>query len=70
MSPNKMLRALDYTTSPTGIAEFQRDFNRLGTDRTLLVSGELDDATVRALGLAYEARAVFDGVRERRRRDA
>lgn len=70
MSPNAMLRALSYTTSPTGISEFQRDFNSFGGERPLLISGELDKATIKALRLAYDGKAVFEAVRERKRRDA
>ena len=69
MSINAMLRELGYTTSPTGIAEFQRDSNRLGSS-VVLVSGELDAPTRKAVRFAHNARAAFQALRERRQRDA
>ena len=66
MSPNEMLRALGYTTSPTGITTFQRDYNLLGSS-PVLVTGELDEDTQGALAFAYGARAVFTEIRDRKR---
>lgn len=64
MTINNMLRELGYTTSPTGIADFQRHYNRLGTE-PVHVSGELDVRTKDAIRLAFEARHVFVALRER-----
>lgn len=60
---NNMLRELGYTTSPSGISGFQRDYNRIGT-RPLLVTGELDEGTADAIRFAYEGREVFTAVRD------
>ena len=65
MTAHTMLRELGYTTSPSGISAFQRDFNRIG-GRTLLVTGELDADTSEAVTVAYRSRAVFTTVRDQR----
>lgn len=69
MTINNMLRELGYTTSPSGISDFQRHYNRLGTD-PVHVSGELDVRTKDAIRLAFGARHVFVGLREREASDA
>jgi hypothetical protein len=53
-----MLRELGYTTAPSGISQFQRDYNRIGT-QPVLVTGELDEQTRQALELAYSSRQMF-----------
>lgn len=58
-----MLRALGYASSKTGIAEFQRDYNRVGT-QPLMVTGKLDEDTLEALGLAHSSAAMFRSVRD------
>lgn len=63
MSANKILVELGYTTSPSGISEFQRDFNRIAT-RPLLVTGTLDAETTDALEFAYRSRVVFAEIRK------
>jgi len=63
MNANTMLVELGYTTSPSGISAFQRDYNRFAT-RSLLVTGTLDADTKEAIAFAYSARVVFKEVRE------
>jgi hypothetical protein len=53
-----MLRELGYTTAASGISQFQRDYNRIGT-QPVLVTGELDEQTRQALELAYSSRQMF-----------
>lgn len=67
MNANTMLVELGYTTSPTGISSFQRDYNRFAT-RPLLVTGELDADTKKALALAHQSRVVFVEIREASKR--
>jgi hypothetical protein len=62
MNANTLLVELGYTTSPLGITTFQRDYNRFAT-RTLLVTGELDADTKKALEFAYQSRVVFLEIR-------
>ena len=65
MTTHNMLRELGYTTSPSGISTFQRDFNRVG-GRTLLVTGELNADTDEAVLFAYRSGEVFTTVRDQR----
>lgn len=67
MNANTMLVELGYTTSPSGISSFQRDYNRFAT-RPLLVTGELDADTKKALALARQSRVVFVEIREASKR--
>jgi hypothetical protein len=55
---NTMLRELGYVTAASGISQFQRDYNRIGT-QPVLVTGELDEQTRQALELAYSSRQMF-----------
>lgn len=60
---NTMLRELGYVTAASGISQFQRDFNRVGT-RPVPVSGELDEPTRKALELAHSTREMFTTLRD------
>lgn len=62
-TPHVMLLELGYTTSPSGISSFQRDYNRFAT-RPLLVTGTLDEDTNDALAFAHGARVVFIEARD------
>jgi hypothetical protein len=64
MNTNNMLTELGYTTAPSGIMEFQRDYNRVGTT-PVLVSGELDGATIAAVELAHSTIEMFKVMRDR-----
>jgi hypothetical protein len=64
---NTMLRELGYTTAASGISQFQRDYNRIGT-RPVPISGELDEPTRKALELAHSTREVFSLARDQGRR--
>jgi hypothetical protein len=66
-SHNTMLRELGYTTAASGISQFQRDFNRIGT-RSIPISGELDESTRKALELAHSTLEVFTLARDQGRR--
>jgi hypothetical protein len=66
-SHNTMLRELGYTTAASGVSEFQRDYNRIGT-RPVLVTGELDDSTREALELAHSTRDMFSLLRDQQDR--
>lgn len=66
MTTNNMLRELGYTTSSSGIGEFQRDFNRVGT-WPLLVTGELDTKTTEAIELAHSTSEMFKTMRDQRK---
>jgi hypothetical protein len=59
------LRALGYDEGPAEIRRFQADFNRMGPDRPIAVTGELDRATLAALAIAYDSRALLSITRER-----
>ena len=59
---NTMLAELGYTTGPAGISSFQRDYNRFAS-RPLLVTGQLDAETAKALAFAYQSRVVFMQIR-------
>ena len=63
--PADQLRALGYDTTPAEIRRFQQAYNRLGPERLLAIHGELDRATLAALALAYESRALLSIVRDR-----
>lgn len=58
-----MLRELGYTTAASGISQFQRDYNRIGT-QPVLITGELDEATRDALELAHSAGEMFQIARD------
>ena len=66
MTINNMLRELGYTTSASGITEFQRDYNRVGTQPVLL-TGKFDSRTTAALELAYSAIEMFTATRDLRK---
>ncbi|EDM74997.1 hypothetical protein PPSIR1_38244 [Plesiocystis pacifica SIR-1] len=66
MTPQQKLRELGYTTAPAGVADFQRDFNLLGS-KPVLVTSELDVDTLNAITLAFESRVAFKALRERKR---
>lgn len=67
MTTNNMLRDLGYTTSISGVREFQRDYNRVGT-RPLLMTGELDATTTAAIELAHSTSEVFKAMRDQGKR--
>ena len=60
-SVDVMLGELGYDKSR--LAEFQRDYNRMGAD-PVLVTGKLDTETEDAIRLAHGARAVFSSLRD------
>lgn len=62
MNANTMLVELGYTTSPSGISTFQRDYNRFAS-RPVLVTGTLDEATKEALAFAHASKVVFLEIR-------
>lgn len=62
-SHNTMLRELGYTTNASGVSQFQRDYNRIGT-QPVLITGELDEPTREALELAHSTREVFSTLRD------
>lgn len=62
MTIEDMLGELGYRRSE--IAAFQHAYNRMGTD-PVLVTGELDDETERAVRFAYGARTAFVALRDR-----
>ena len=64
MTINTMLRELGYTTSPAGISDFQRHYNKLGSE-PVHVSGELDERTQAAIRFAFGARHAFTALRDR-----
>lgn len=66
MSHADMLQALGYGESQAEIRRFQADFNAMGPERPIAVTGELDPRTVAALGLVYPSRALLSIVRERK----
>ena len=59
------LQALGYDSTPAELRRFQQEYNRLGPDRLIAVTGELDRATVAALALAYDSRALLEVLRTR-----
>lgn len=59
------LRALGYDEGPAEVRRFQQDFNRMDPERLLAITGELDRATLAALAVAYDARALLAITRER-----
>jgi len=61
-TPDTMLVELGYTTEPSGIASFQRDYNRFAS-RPLLVTGQLNADTEKALVFAHQSRVVFMQIR-------
>lgn len=58
-----MLRELGYTTAASGISQFQRDYNRIGT-QPVLITGELDEPTRDALELAHSSGEMFSIARD------
>jgi hypothetical protein len=66
-SHNTMLRELGYTTAASGISEFQRDYNRIGT-QPVLITGELDEPTRDALEFAHSTLEMFSILRDQQNR--
>jgi hypothetical protein len=66
-SHNTMLRELGYITGASGISQFQRDYNRIGT-QPVLITGELDEPSREALELAHSTRDMFSMLRDQQGR--
>jgi len=59
ITPRTMLEALGYGTTTAEISRFQREHNGRGPKTRLLVSGQLDAATLEALELTYGSRELL-----------
>ncbi len=65
ISNAEKLRALGYGETSAEIRRFQLAFNRMDPDPPIAITGEIDPATVAALSIAYDSRALISITRER-----
>ncbi len=66
MNTRRKLEVLGYGTDRRELERFQRDYNRMPPKRLLPLTGRFDDATAKAVELAYQAREMFALMREAR----
>ncbi len=63
MTTGDKLRELGYDMTSAGISRFQRDYNKIGPARRVLVTGSMDKNTREAVELISGAAEMFKMVR-------
>ncbi|EDM79593.1 hypothetical protein PPSIR1_21234 [Plesiocystis pacifica SIR-1] len=62
----EQLAELGYGEGVAEVQRFQRDYNAMPPKRMVPVTGQLDSATIVALALVMEAKAIFLIIRDER----